>query len=102
VTGLIKTVLALKHKLIPPSPSRNPILRLILPVVPLRQYKAGGMEAGLTPRRAGVSSLGIGGTNAHVILEAPALQVSSPSRPWQLLVLSAKTDSALKPLQESG
>jgi len=53
------------------------------------------MESGLTPRRASVSSLGIG-TNAHVILEAPALQVSSPSRPWQLLVLSAKTDSALE------
>jgi len=43
------------------------------------------MESGLT-LVASVSSLGIGGTNAHVILEeAPALQVSSPSRPWQLL-----------------
>lgn len=31
-----------------------------------------------------------------ILEEAPALQVSSPSRPWQLLVLSAKTDSALE------
>jgi len=59
------------------------------------------MESGTDPRRASVSSLG-GGTNAHVILEAPALQVSSPSRPWQL-VLSAKTDSALETAtRESG
>ncbi|MEH1940521.1 MAG: beta-ketoacyl synthase N-terminal-like domain-containing protein [Nostoc sp.] len=99
VVGLIKTALALKHKLIPPSLNfEQPNPQIDFANSPfyvnttLTEWKAG-----LSPRRAGVSSLGIGGTNAHVILEeAPALGASSPSRPWQLLVLSAKTDSALE------
>lgn len=99
VTGLIKTVLALKHKLIPPSLNfKEPNPQIDFASSPFYvNTRLAEWKAGLTPRRASVSSLGIGGTNAHVILEeAPALQVSSPSRPWQLLVLSAKTDSALE------
>ncbi|MCP4701846.1 MAG: type I polyketide synthase [Gammaproteobacteria bacterium] len=96
--SLIKTALAMKHRLLPPSlhfAQPNPQIDFANSPFyvnsTLAEWKTNG-----TPRRAGVSSFGIGGTNAHVILEeAPAQAPSEPSRPWQLLVLSAKTPSAL-------
>ncbi|MDQ2097151.1 MAG: type I polyketide synthase [Tychonema bourrellyi B0820] len=98
VTGLIKTALALKHQQIPatlhfeqPNPAIDFANSPFYVNAELSEWKAGK-----TPRRAGVSSFGVGGTNAHVVLEeAPALEPSSPSRPRQLLLLSAKTPSAL-------
>ncbi|MEG4344557.1 beta-ketoacyl synthase N-terminal-like domain-containing protein [Microcoleus sp. A003_D6] len=98
VTGLIKTVQALKHKLIPPSLHfEQPNPKIDFANSPFYvNTKLSEWKAGKTPRRAGVSSFGIGGTNAHVVLEeAPTVEKSGESRPSQLLILSAKTSSAL-------
>jgi acyl transferase domain-containing protein/thioesterase domain-containing protein len=99
VTGLIKTVLALEHGEIPPSLHfEKPNPHIDFAASPFYvNAKLQEWEAGPEPRRAGVTSLGIGGTNAHVILEeAPALKRKQARRPWQLLVLSAKTPAALE------
>lgn len=97
VTGLIKTVLALRNRTLPPSlhfETPNPKLDLenspFFVNATARDWVSDG------PRRAGVSSFGIGGTNAHVVLEEAPPQVTAPnSRPATLLVLSARTRSAL-------
>jgi phthiocerol/phenolphthiocerol synthesis type-I polyketide synthase E len=99
VAGLIKTVLALSHRQIPPSlhfTRPNPKIDFenspFFVNASLREWES---DAG--PRRAGVSSFGIGGTNAHVVLEeAPEAGESSDSRPSQLILLSAKTEDALE------
>ena len=111
MAGLIKTVLALQHQVIPPHLN----LKQINPYIQLDQTPfAIATEtqrwASDTPLcLAGVSSLGFGGTNAHVVLAAAdgvAHPDSSPppepkinqARPWHLLTLSAKTKTALEAL----
>jgi acyl transferase domain-containing protein/acyl carrier protein len=105
VTGLIKTTLALQHKLIPPSLNfEEPNPEIDFANSPFYvNTKLTEWNTTSTPRRAGISSLGIGGTNAHVILEeAPSLReqrskgVEEQGKNYQLLLLSAKTDSALE------
>jgi acyl transferase domain-containing protein len=99
VTGIIKTALSLKSGMIPPSlhyEQPNPQIDFqnspFYVNTRLSEWKRNG-----TPRRAGVSSFGIGGTNAHAILEeAPPRANSGESRPWHLLLLSAKSDTALE------
>lgn len=98
VASLIKTLLAIQHKLLPPSlhfKEPNPLIDFnnspFYVNTDLSDWKAGE-----SPRRAGVSSFGIGGTNVHLIVEeAPDREGPGPSRQWQLLTLSAKTDTAL-------
>lgn len=99
IAGLIKTVLALKHRAIPPTlhfETPNPEIDFVNSPFYVNS-KLVEWESSGAPRRAGVSSFGIGGTNAHVILqEAPIREPSSGSRPYQLLVISAKSSSALE------
>jgi phthiocerol/phenolphthiocerol synthesis type-I polyketide synthase E len=101
IAGFIKATLAVERGMIPPSLHfETPNPQIDFETSPfyvnteLREWPRGN---GL--RRAGVSSFGMGGTNVHAILEeAPERGPSGPSRPWQLLTLSAKTPNALERL----
>ncbi|NIM10749.1 MAG: acyltransferase domain-containing protein [Candidatus Aminicenantes bacterium] len=104
--GFIKTVLVLKHRLIPPSlnfETSNPKIDFenspFYVVTEPREWKKGPF-----PRRAGVSSFGIGGTNVHVIVEEGlGLRRSDGQmieRP-QLILLSARTETALDRMTEN-
>ena len=99
IAGLIKTALALKNELIPPTlhfTSPNPKIDFanspFYVVSKPTEWKRKD-----APRRAGVSAFGVGGTNAHVVLEeAPAVEPSSGfSRGAHVLKISAKTPAAL-------
>ena len=100
VTGLIKAVLALQHREIPPLTNfERPNRHLGLAGSPFYfpTTLAPWTTAG-APRRAGVSSFGVGGTNVHVVLEeAPVLLPSRREAPTRrhLLPLSARNDAAL-------
>ncbi|MFP2895741.1 type I polyketide synthase, partial [Corallococcus sp. 4LFB] len=98
--GFIKAALTLHHKVIPPSLNfKTPNPACDFPNSPfyvnteLRDFPRGG-----TPRRAGVTSLGMGGTNAHAILEeAPELPATDKARlPAQVVLLSARTEKSLE------
>jgi acyl transferase domain-containing protein/surfactin synthase thioesterase subunit/acyl carrier protein len=99
MAGLVKTVLTLQHGEIPaslhfdtPNP-RIPFERSPFFVNTIRRR----FDEGSVPRRAGVNSVGMGGTNAFLVLEeAPRTGVRERSRrPLSLLNLSARTDEAL-------
>jgi phthiocerol/phenolphthiocerol synthesis type-I polyketide synthase E len=100
VIGLIKTVLALEHRLIPPSlhyKQPNPELDLENSPFYVNSGLADWTGRDGNPRRAGINSLGMGGTNAFVVIEeAPASQAPGSSRPEQLIRVSARTESALE------
>lgn len=99
VVGLIKTVEALRHKKIPPSlhfEAPNPLIDFAeTPFYVNRSLQP--WPEGPEPRRAGVSSLGVGGTNAHVILEeAPSRESQTESEGAWVLPISAKSEAALE------
>ncbi|MGW5747699.1 SDR family NAD(P)-dependent oxidoreductase, partial [Amycolatopsis sp. NPDC003861] len=96
VTNLIKAALSLHHEEIPPTRNLG---------TPNPQLTAGDAELTVvtgrtpwprtdTPRRAGVSAFGIGGTNAHVVLEEAPLPAPTTAAGPELLVWSARSAAA--------
>ncbi|MGB8355653.1 MAG: amino acid adenylation domain-containing protein [Chthoniobacteraceae bacterium] len=104
VTGLIKAALALRHKQIPASlnfEKPNPLIDFANSPFYVNAQLA-EWKAGVTPRRAGVSSFGVGGTNAHIVLEeAPVAEAVASERGPHLIILSAKTEVALKEMSQN-
>ncbi|HEX2927571.1 MAG TPA: SDR family NAD(P)-dependent oxidoreductase [Ruminiclostridium sp.] len=113
VGGLIKTILALKNRQIPPSlnfNSPNPDINFIdspfFVNTKLREWKRipdKSSDKGYIPLRAGVSSFGIGSTNAHVIVEEAPFDINGENDELQpkseesgVLTLSARTMADLE------
>lgn len=100
IAGLIKTSLGLSHAEIPPSlgyEAPNPAIdfdtspfKVNAALTPWTSYRG--------PRRAGINALGVGGTNAHVVVEeAPACDPSDESDfPFHVLCISGQSKSALE------
>jgi non-ribosomal peptide synthase protein (TIGR01720 family) len=98
VVSLIKAALAVKHGSLPPSLNfERPNPKIDFAASPFRVVtRLDPWPRTATPRRAGVSAFGIGGTNAHVVLEeAPPAAATTRSRPWHILPLSAQSPAAL-------
>jgi amino acid adenylation domain-containing protein len=98
VTGLIKTALSMQHKTLPGLAhfeAPNPELELggspFAFIAETAAWKPDG------PRRAGVSAFGVGGVNAHVVLEeAPVIAAKSPAEMPRTICVSARTEGALR------
>ncbi|MEO7021098.1 MAG: beta-ketoacyl synthase N-terminal-like domain-containing protein [Ktedonobacteraceae bacterium] len=97
--GVIKTILAMDHGQLPPqlhyeqpSPEmdiRNSPFYINTKLAPWPRLQ--------TPRRAGINSFGLGGTNVHLVLEeGPKRESGSARRSWQLFPLSAKSAWSLQ------
>ena len=98
VTGLINAVNVVRHRQLPPSiyfERPNPSLDLESSPFYVNRQLTDWMADG--PRRAAVSAFGVGGTNAHLILEeAPGADSGPNDKPAHLLLLSARSESALE------
>ncbi len=100
VTGLMKTALSLYHKILPPSINyQKPNPRIDFANSPFYVVdKLTRLDDMQRPLRAAVSAFGVGGTNAHAILEEfPDISFScEETREKQILIVSGKTENSLK------
>lgn len=105
MAGMVKGILSLKYAKLPPSihfhqPNKH-IDFLNSPVYVNDRLKE--WDAGHGPRRCGISSFGLSGTNCHIVLEEYHSHAVRPEKkePCYLLVLSAKTKNGLRKLVRS-
>ncbi|MCD2343232.1 polyketide synthase dehydratase domain-containing protein [Ideonella azotifigens] len=102
MAGLIKSALALHHKVLPPMlcGEINPDLGIDQTPMYINNQTGPWIAPQGAPRRAGVNSFGFGGINTHAVLEEAPAAALSPQRfmPWsaELFVLSADSAEALK------
>ncbi|WP_223067485.1 non-ribosomal peptide synthetase/type I polyketide synthase [Paenibacillus caui] len=101
VVGLIKVALSLKHRYLPGTVNyRRPNPKIDFANTPFKVNDHGvpwkPVDGGTAALRAGINSFGVGGTNAHMILEeAPRMEASSPDDDVNLLIFSAKSETSL-------
>ncbi|MFF7240917.1 SDR family NAD(P)-dependent oxidoreductase [Streptomyces collinus] len=106
IAGVIKVVLAMRHRQLPPTlhlSRLNPLIQLdgtpFEPVRETRPWAPGDADGTTVPLRAGVSSFGFGGVNAHVVLEEPPVPPVPPvpveSGGPEIFLLSARDEAAL-------
>lgn len=104
VTGVIKTILSLENGQIPPLAnfaSPNPHINLETSPFTLTPAAVDWPRA-RTPRIAGVSAFGVGGTNVHLVIEeAPFVAHRPPTSTPQLLLLSARSPQAVAKAAEN-
>ncbi|HUN48115.1 MAG TPA: beta-ketoacyl synthase N-terminal-like domain-containing protein, partial [Stellaceae bacterium] len=107
IAGLLKATLTLEHRAIPPSLHAGNLN----PKIPFDEFNLSVVrEFTPLPERAeplmvGVNSFGFGGTNAHLVLRShvpvqPAPVPAAPEDSIEMLVLSARSEGALKTLAE--
>lgn len=99
IAGFIKAVFALERETIPPTAGfeePNPLLEMEHSPFYVNREPLPWKRKG-TPRRAGISSFGVGGTNVHLVLEeAPPSRLSSPAKGMAILPFSAKSAASLQ------
>lgn len=100
VAGFIKTVLSLKNKKIPSSlhfKEADGYINFSGGPFFVNNKLTKWESRSNNYRRAAVNSFGVGGTNAHIILEeAPEREIREEEENFNLLILSAKTETALE------
>jgi acyl transferase domain-containing protein/thioesterase domain-containing protein len=100
VASLIKATLALRHATIPPTlnfEEPNPTIDFDASPFRVADELLEWPAPSGHPRRAAVNSLGVGGTNAHIVLQEPPgrPEPAEATREVQLITLSARTRRSL-------